>query len=137
VIDVTYIKLIGGDAGLGKFWNKWRKCIARIIEVGHRPIFEHFFVGEMRNAPLMAAYVLEYDEADVGTGKHTWEWLLEKGRASFQRERERDNHLQSLSALKDMPRAISDARGLGTCGTSLRGQHSRWKGQTGVDKTEG
>jgi hypothetical protein len=76
VIDLTYIKLIGGNAGLGEFWNERRKCVARIVEVAHRSIFEHFFVGEMRNAPLMGAYVLEYDEADVGTEKHTWEWLL-------------------------------------------------------------
>jgi hypothetical protein len=29
-IDFAHIKLIGGNAGLGKFWNKRRKCVARI-----------------------------------------------------------------------------------------------------------
>jgi hypothetical protein len=98
VIDLAHIKLFGGNAGLEKFWNKWRKRVARIIE----------FVDEMRNVPLMAAYVSEYEEADVGTEKHTWEWLLDKGRASFQRERERGNYFQSLSVLKDIPRTIAD-----------------------------
>jgi hypothetical protein len=73
---------------------------------GHRSVFEHLFVNEMRDAPLMTAYVLEYDEADPGAEKHTWVWLLKKGRASFQRERERGNLGRQQTALRDIPRSV-------------------------------
>jgi hypothetical protein len=80
------------------------ETISRIVDVGHRSIFDYLVVNQMRNAPLMTAYVLDYDEADVGTEKRTWEWLLQKGRASFQRKRERERgyNLQSLSALQEI-----------------------------------
>jgi hypothetical protein len=67
---------------------------------GDHSVFQYLFADEMRNAPLVATYVLEYDEADKGAEKHTWEWLLKKGRDSFQRKRERDNQLQKLKALQ-------------------------------------
>jgi hypothetical protein len=78
-------------------------------------VFQYLFADEMRNAPLMETYVLEYDEADEGAEKHTWEWLLKKGRDSFQRKRERDNQLQKQKALQGInyttrPR-IPEARG--------------------------
>ena len=59
VVDLSLIKLFGEDAGLGGFWNKWAKTISKIIDVGHRSIFERLFANQMRNAPLMTACVLE------------------------------------------------------------------------------
>ena len=60
----------------------------------------------MRDAPLVTACVLEYDEADPGTEKYTWEGLLKKGRASFQRKIERGNLHQQQTALQDIPRSV-------------------------------
>jgi hypothetical protein len=91
VLDLPFIKLHGGDEGLEKYWIKWTKTISTIVGGGgHRSIFEHLFVNQMRDAPLVTAYVLEYDEVDPEDEKHTWKWLLKKGRASFQRKRERE-----------------------------------------------
>jgi hypothetical protein len=30
VIDLTATELIGGDNGLGDFWNRWRDCVIRV-----------------------------------------------------------------------------------------------------------
>jgi hypothetical protein len=96
VLDLGLIQLYGEDAGLERFWNKWAKTMSKITDGGgHRSIFEHLFVNQMRNAPLMTACVLEYDEADVGTEKHTWEWLLKKGRVSKQNNSRQPRNLES------------------------------------------
>jgi hypothetical protein len=87
VLDLALIKLQGKDEGLERYWTKWTTTIANIPdEGGPRSVFQHLFVDEMWDAPLIEAYVLMCDEADPGTEKHTWEWLLS---ASFQRKRQR------------------------------------------------
>jgi hypothetical protein len=93
----------GKDEGLGNYWTQWLINVAGIPDGGgDHSVFQYLFADEIRNAPLVATYVLEYDEADKGTEKHTWEWLLKKGRDSFQRkrERERDNQLQKQKVLQ-------------------------------------
>jgi hypothetical protein len=106
VLDLTYIKLQGGNEGLEKYWNTWAKTISNIADGGgRRSVFEHLFVDEMREAPLVEAYVLEYDEADPGAEKHTWGWLLKTGQASFQRKRGRRNLQQQRKAFRGIPQA--------------------------------
>jgi hypothetical protein len=101
VLDLQLIKLQGGDEGLERYWAQWISTIAnRPDEGGPRSVFQHLFVDEMRLAPLVESYVHIYDEADAGTDKHTWEWLLKKGQASFQRKRERDNLLRKQKGLR-------------------------------------
>jgi hypothetical protein len=101
VLDLAIIKLQGKDEGLEKYWTKWTTTISNIADKGgRRSVFQHLFVNEMREAPLMDAYVLAYDEADPGTEKHTWEWLLKKGQASFQRKRETQNLQHQQKALR-------------------------------------
>jgi hypothetical protein len=106
VLDLVLIKLQGRDEGLEKYWTKWAKTISNIADGGgRRSVFEHLFVDEMWDAPLMDAYVLAYDEADPGTEKHTWEWLLKTGQASFQRKRERQNLQQQRKAFRGVTQA--------------------------------
>jgi hypothetical protein len=103
VLELQLIKLQGGDEGLERYCAQWITTIAKIPgEGGPRSVFQHLFVDEMRLAPLMESYVLIYDEADAGADKNTWEWLLKKGQASFQRERERDNLLRKQKALRGL-----------------------------------
>jgi hypothetical protein len=106
VLDLALIEAQGGDEGLEKYWTKWTKTISNVADGGgRRSVFEHLFVDEMREAPLMDAYVLAYDEADPGAEKHTWWCLLKKGQASFQRERERRNLRQQQKALRGVTHA--------------------------------
>jgi hypothetical protein len=106
VLDLALIKLQGRDEGLEKYRTKWAKTMSNKAEGGgRRSVFEHLFVDEMRDAPLMGAYVLAYDEADPGAEKHAWEWLLKKGQASFRCKRERRNLQQQQKALRGVPRA--------------------------------
>jgi hypothetical protein len=101
VLDLALIKLQGGDEGLETYWTKWTTTITNIPDKGgRRSVFQHLFVDEMRDAPLMETYVLACDEADPGAEKHTWEWLLMKGQASFQRERERQNLARRQKTLR-------------------------------------
>jgi hypothetical protein len=119
VLDFPFVKLYGGDEGLGKFWTKWTKTIFGVANGGgHRSVFEHLFVNQMRNAPPMTACVLDYDEADPEDEKHTWEWLLKKGRASFQHERERERERQS-SAASIGATGVTSHSGMGPCCASL------------------
>jgi hypothetical protein len=41
VIDLTTIKLIGGDAGLENFWNRWCNCMARVTDNPARSTYHH------------------------------------------------------------------------------------------------
>ena len=88
ILGLQIIKLKGKDEGLETYWAQWITTIVGIPDGGgDHSVFQYLFADEMRHAPLMATYVLEYDEADKGAEKHTWEWLLKKGRDSFQRKR--------------------------------------------------
>jgi hypothetical protein len=101
ILDLQLIQLKGEDEGLERYWAQWITTIAGIPDGGgDRSVFQYLFVNEMRLAPLMQTYVLVCDEADKGTEKHMWEWLLKKGRASFQRKRERGNQVQKQKALR-------------------------------------
>jgi hypothetical protein len=52
---------------------------------------------------MMILYVREYDEMDHDDVCETWEWLETKGRACFERQRQRDNHFQALGVLSGKP----------------------------------
>jgi hypothetical protein len=105
VIDLITIKLIGGDDGLEDFWNRWFDCVSRITDNPPRTTCQHLFVNEMRKSKIMAMYVLrDYVEK-------TWEHMELKGRACFERARQRENLTQSQHCLsgKPHPMAIMDA----------------------------
>jgi hypothetical protein len=38
VIDLTAIKLIGGDNGLEDFWNRWRDCVIHVVDLPERMV---------------------------------------------------------------------------------------------------
>jgi hypothetical protein len=73
VIDLDHIKLIGGDSGLGDFWNRWRDCVIRVKHLPGRLVYQNFFADEMRKAPLMQLYVRDYDEMTFLDSNKTWE----------------------------------------------------------------
>jgi hypothetical protein len=99
VIDLTAIELIGSDAGLERFWNRWRDCIVRITDLPKRPVYQHMFADEMRKSKRMSLYVRDYDEMEHDDARETWEWLEKRGRACFERQRQRDNHTHTLGVL--------------------------------------
>jgi hypothetical protein len=99
VIDLVSIKLVGGDEGLGDFWNRWYDCFVRIRNLPRRGDYEYVFVYEMRSARMMVQYIKDYDEMDWNNPNETWQWLIKKGRASPDRARKRDNHIDSLHVL--------------------------------------
>jgi hypothetical protein len=57
VIDLLSIKLVGGDAGLDDFWNRWYDCFVRIRNPPNRDDYEFVFVDEMRRTKLMTQYI--------------------------------------------------------------------------------
>jgi hypothetical protein len=53
----------------------------------------------MRKTGLMTQYIRDYDEMDWNDPNKTWQWLVEKGRASYDRARKRGNHMDTLHVL--------------------------------------
>ena len=47
----------------------------------------------------MALCVGDYDEMNYLDPNKTWEWIEEKGHFCFERQRQRDNHIYTLSIL--------------------------------------
>jgi hypothetical protein len=62
VIDLTTIKLVGGDLRLAGFWNRWCDCVGRVTDNPARTTCQHLFVGEMRKSKMMTMCVRDYDE---------------------------------------------------------------------------
>jgi hypothetical protein len=80
IIDLVAIKVFGGDAGLGDFWNRWRDCFMRVRNPPNKDDYEYVFVGEMRKTQLMVKHIRDYDEMEFDDPNKTWQWLVEKGR---------------------------------------------------------
>jgi hypothetical protein len=99
VIDFVAIKLVGGEPGLDDFWNRWHDCFMRIRNPPNRDNYEHVFVDEMRKTRLMAQYIRDYDEMDWNDPNKTWQRLVKKGRASYDRARQHGNHIDTLRVL--------------------------------------
>jgi hypothetical protein len=144
ILDLQLAQMKGEDEGLERYWTQWITTIAHIPdEEGSRSVFQHLFVDEMRLAPLTQTYVLVCNEADAGTEKHTWEWLLKKGQASFQRERARDNQLRKQKALRGInpsSKAVhfgaKDSTAVPAYDTSRNGEQPKPKQQAVNDTTE-
>jgi hypothetical protein len=98
VIDLVSIKLVEGESGLGDFWNRWRDCFVRIRNPPNRDDCEYVFVDEMCETRLLAQYIRDYDEMDWNDPNKTWQLLVEKGRASYDRARKRGNHTDAARA---------------------------------------
>jgi hypothetical protein len=103
VLDLSAIKLVGGDDGLVRYWDTWSHCVKRIMDNPPRTTCEHLFVGEMGQAPVMRKHVQNYDDLNEGHIDETWEWIEKKGRACFERARQRDNRAQSQYGLSGRP----------------------------------
>jgi hypothetical protein len=99
VIDLVSTKLVGGDEGLGDFWNRWCDCFVSIRDPPERDDYEYVFVGEMRPTTLMVQRIRDYDEMDWNDPNKSWQWLIKKGRASYDRARKHDNHIDTLHVL--------------------------------------
>jgi hypothetical protein len=103
VIDLTAIKLIGGDLGLGNFWSRWCDCMARVTDNPARSTCRHLFVGGIRKSKMMNMYVRDYDDLERNRVGRTWGHLVKKRRACFERARLRDNHIRTLGILSGKP----------------------------------
>jgi hypothetical protein len=66
VLDLSTIKLVGGNEGLVRCWGAWSHCVKRVMDNPPRTACEHLFVDEMRQAPMMLKYVREYDDSTEG-----------------------------------------------------------------------
>jgi hypothetical protein len=115
VLDLSTIKLVGGNEGLARCWDTWSHCVKRIVDNPPRTTCGHLFVDEMRQAPVMLKYVREYDDLAEGHIDETWGWVEKKGRACFERARQHDNRTQSQYGLsgRTSRQAIVDVALLG------------------------
>jgi hypothetical protein len=85
VIDLTAIRLIGGELGLENFWSRWSDGMTRITANPARSTYQHLFVDEMRESKMMNICVRDYDELEHNHADRTWGYLEKKGRACFER----------------------------------------------------
>jgi hypothetical protein len=111
VIDLTTVELIGGDDGLGDFWNRWFDCASCVTDDPPRTTCHHLFANEMRKSKMMTVCVRDYDELLRDHVDETWEFMEMTGRACFERARQCENLTQSQHCLsgKPHPKAIMDA----------------------------
>jgi hypothetical protein len=107
VIDLTAIKLVDGGNGLEDFWSRWCDCVMRVVGLPKRMVCQHMFADEMRKFKMMVLHVRDYNEMDYDDPNKKWEWVEHKGRACFERQRQRDNHIRTLGVLSGKPTEAS------------------------------
>jgi hypothetical protein len=126
VVDLTSVELVGGDLGLEDFWNRWCDCVSRVADNPARSTYQRLFANEMCESKMMQMCVRDYDEQPYDHAERTWEFMEMKGRACFERARQRENLSQtqhSLSGEKTTP-AGDDGR----CGSRCPISTARWTG---------
>jgi hypothetical protein len=124
VIDLTSIKLIGGDGGLGNFWSRWCDCMARVTDNPAWSTCQHIFADEMRESKMMNVCVRDYDELARDRVERTWGHLGKKRRACFERARLRGNLSQTQHPERETAPAGCSRHG----GTRCCICASRWTG---------
>jgi hypothetical protein len=82
----------------------------------------------MRESKMMALCVRDYDEVNHDDARKTWEWIEQKGRACFERQRQRDNHVHTLGVVSGKVTATPEYE------TSVPGAEGDGKGGEGFGK---